>query len=55
MRFMVFMTMAKERLEKAFPEMEFISRDNWDYVYLREKLAGLSGRKYHGKKSLQCV
>ena len=47
----------KERLEKAFPEMEFIEdRDNWDYVYLREKLASLSGRKYHGKKkSLQCV
>ena len=39
----------KERLEKAFPEMEFIEdRDNWDYVYLREKLASLSGRKYHG-------
>lgn len=41
----------KERLAKAFPEMEFIEdRDNWDYVYLREKLASLSGRKYHGKK-----
>ncbi|MEA5091886.1 hypothetical protein SDC9_12676 [bioreactor metagenome] len=26
-------------------------RDNWDYVYLREKLATLSGRKYHGKKN----
>lgn len=32
--------------------MEFIEdRDNWDYVYLREKLASLSGRKYHGKKN----
>lgn len=42
----------KERLAKAFPEMEFIEdRDNWDYVYLREKLASLSGRKYHGKKN----
>lgn len=26
-------------------------RDNWDYVYLRENLANLSGRKYHGKKN----
>jgi len=26
-------------------------RDNWDYVYLREKLANLSGRKYHSKKN----
>lgn len=42
----------KERLEKAFPNMAFSEdRDNWDYVYLREKLAALSGRKYHGKKN----
>lgn len=42
----------KTRLEKAFPAMEFTEdRDNWDYVYLREKLANLSGRKYHGKKN----
>ena len=26
-------------------------RDNWDYVYLQEKLATLSGRKLHGQKN----
>ncbi|MEG1413107.1 MAG: phosphatidylglycerol lysyltransferase domain-containing protein [Acidaminococcaceae bacterium] len=26
-------------------------RDNWDYVYLQEKLATLAGRKYHSKKN----
>lgn len=42
----------KERLEKYLPDVEFIEdRDNWDYVYLREKLATLSGRKYHGQKN----
>lgn len=27
------------------------TRDFWDYVYEQEKLANLSGRKYHGKKN----
>jgi len=27
------------------------TRDFWDYVYDREKLTNLSGRKYHGKKN----
>lgn len=26
-------------------------RDNWDYVYSREGLANLAGRKYHSKKN----
>lgn len=26
-------------------------RDNWDYIYFREKLANLAGRKYHAKKN----
>ncbi|MGE4588864.1 MAG: DUF2156 domain-containing protein [Acidaminococcaceae bacterium] len=26
-------------------------RDNWDYVYLRDNLANLAGRKYHAKKN----
>jgi len=26
-------------------------RDSWDYVYLRDDLANLSGRKYHGQKN----
>ena len=42
----------KERLNRMFPGLEFEDdRDNWDYVYLREKLATLSGRKYHGQKN----
>lgn len=42
----------KEKLAEFLPEIEFIEdRDNWDYVYLREKLAALSGRKYHGQKN----
>lgn len=42
----------KERLERIFPDLEFIEdRDNWDYVYLRDNLATLSGRKYHGQKN----
>ena len=33
----------KERLSRVFPDLEFEEdRDNWDYVYLREKLAALS-------------
>ncbi len=43
---------AKERLASAVPELVFEEdRDNWDYVYLREKLAALSGRKLHGQKN----
>ena len=42
----------KERFSRVFPELEFEEdRDNWDYIYLREKLAALSGRKYHGQKN----
>ncbi|MCH3951134.1 MAG: phosphatidylglycerol lysyltransferase domain-containing protein [Acidaminococcus sp.] len=42
-----------ERFKKYLPEVtEYTEdRDNWDYVYSREKLATLSGRKYHGKKN----
>ena len=44
--------MTKERLAKVLPDAEFVEdRDNWDYIYLREKLATLSGRKYHGQKN----
>lgn len=42
----------KERLSKLFPELVFEeNRDDWDYVYLREKLATLGGRKLHGQKN----
>lgn len=42
----------KERIAKVMPEMEFAeARDDWDYVYLQEKLATLSGRKLHGQKN----
>ena len=42
----------KERFEKVFDNLEFEEdRDNWDYVYLQEKLATLSGRKLHGQKN----
>ena len=42
----------KERFEKVMPGLEYIEdRDNWDYVYLREKLATMSGRKLHGQKN----
>ena len=42
----------KTRLSTVFDEAEFIEdRDNWDYIYLRENLANLAGRKYHGKKN----
>ena len=42
----------KERFERVMPELTFVEdRDNWDYVYLQEKLATLSGRKLHGQKN----
>lgn len=40
-------------LEQLYPdtfEIEY-NRDNADYVYESEKLAALSGKKYHGKKN----
>lgn len=42
-----------EVLEKIYPgkfKVEY-NRDYFDYVYLRENLVNLSGRKYHGKKN----
>lgn len=43
----------KEEFAKYLPEITEYEedRDNWDYVYLAEKLATLSGRKYHSKKN----
>ena len=40
-------------LKSFLPETtKFIDdRDNWDYVYLRDNLANLAGRKYHAKKN----
>lgn len=41
-----------ERLGRIKGEEEFQeARDSWDYVYLREDLANLSGRRYHGQKN----
>lgn len=42
----------KERFERVMPGLTYEEdRDNWDYVYLREKAATLSGRKLHGQKN----
>ncbi len=40
-------------LKSCLPDTtQFIDdRDNWDYVYLRDNLANLAGRKYHAKKN----
>lgn len=42
-----------EIVEKLFPgKYEFIaSRNNFDYVYSREKLSTLKGKKYHSKRN----
>ncbi len=41
-----------ERFKKVYPNLEVVEdRDNWDYVYLRENLANIAGRKYHGQKN----
>ena len=41
-----------DRMRKVLPNAEFITdRDNWDYVYLRDELAAMAGRKYHGQKN----
>lgn len=40
-------------LENQFPgkfQIESV-RDEWDYLYLKEDLAQLSGKKYHGKRN----
>ena len=43
---------SKARFERIMPKLQFTEdRDNWDYVYLREKLATMSGRKLHGQKN----
>ena len=41
------------KIDALFPGKFEITynRDDADYVYEREKLASLSGRKYHGKKN----
>lgn len=44
---------AKEELEKAFPGGFFYipERDYFDYIYLREDLAELKGKKYQAKRN----
>ena len=42
----------RDRILKVMPDIEFVDdREDWDYIYLREKLATLSGRKLHGQKN----
>lgn len=43
----------KQKLQETFPDTfcyESI-RKEWDYLYLTEDLAGLAGKKYHGKRN----
>ncbi len=51
----VFWTSQGKRLDaflKLHPEYKlYPERDNFDYIYLREKLATLSGKKYHSKRN----
>jgi uncharacterized protein len=44
---------AKEELEKAFPGGFYYipERDYFDYIYLREDLASLKGKKYQSKRN----
>lgn len=42
----------KEKIEACYPELKIKPLDiAWDYVYDRESLATLKGKKYHGKRN----